>query len=91
MLLWVKAIEAIAQLRPRALARYLFRRDPKLRHATHWYYRMGRRVWLHEIWAFMARDRRLKNGPTVAQFCGASLARDEQPLALPPARTKPDR
>lgn len=89
MLLWVKAIEAIAQLRPRAMARFLFRRDPKLRHATHWYYRMGRRVWLHEIWAFMARDRRLQNGPTVAQFCGASLARDEQPLALPPARTKP--
>lgn len=49
VLLWVKFMEAVMQLRPRALGRWLFHPDPELRHAMRWYYRIGRKVWFHEI------------------------------------------
>ena len=80
LILWVKMIEAIAQLRPRAFRRYVWHPDPKIRHAIRWYYRMGRRVWLHEIRSFLFRDRRLKNGPTLAQFWGAPQDAEEEAL-----------
>src|SRR5262249_49328758 len=46
MILWVKAIEALVQLRPKAIWRTFFQRDLRLRHAMRWYAKMGRRVWL---------------------------------------------
>lgn len=67
--LWVKLIEAVLQLRPKALWRIWLQPDPALRHAQRWYTRMGRGVWLQEIRdALLHRARR---GPTVAQFWGA--------------------
>ncbi len=80
LILWVKVIEAIAQLRSRALRRYIWHPDPKIRHAIRWYYRMGQRVWFHEIRAFLFRDRRLKNGPTLAQFWGTPQDAEEEAL-----------
>ncbi|HEX7970485.1 MAG TPA: magnesium-protoporphyrin IX monomethyl ester anaerobic oxidative cyclase, partial [Stellaceae bacterium] len=71
VLLWVKTIEAVAQLRPRALWRVIAHPDPKIRHAMRWYYRMGRRVWFHEIVSFLFREPRVSDGPTVATFWGA--------------------
>jgi anaerobic magnesium-protoporphyrin IX monomethyl ester cyclase len=80
LIAWVKFIEVLVQSRPRALWRLVAHRDPKIRHAIRWYYRMGRRVWFHEIWNFMLRDRREKNGPTLAQFWGAPQDAEEESM-----------
>lgn len=66
--LWQKAIEAIVQLRPKALKRTYFNRDRAQSHGMRWYARMGRRVWLREISDFLLRDRRTNTGPTLAEL-----------------------
>ncbi|MEK7342327.1 MAG: magnesium-protoporphyrin IX monomethyl ester anaerobic oxidative cyclase [Pseudomonadota bacterium] len=78
LFLWVKLIEAVAQLRPRAVRRWLWHRDAKLRHAIRWYYRMGRRVWVHEILSFLFRDRPCTEVRTVAQHLGAPQDHEEE-------------
>lgn len=78
----IKLLEVALQARPRALARTYFNRDPAARHGMRWYARIGRRVWLHEIWWFLARDRRTRNGPTLAQRFGAPLDREENALLV---------
>jgi len=70
------------QLRPRALRRYVSHRDRKLRHGIRWYYRMGRRVWFHEIWNFVFRDRRLRDGPSLVEFWGAPQDSEEDALRV---------
>lgn len=80
---WVKLIEAVLQLRPRALWRIWMQPDPDLRHAMRWYTAMGRGVWLQEFrdaWRHPARP-----GPTVAEFWGADQL-PEQALARPPRK-----
>ena len=96
VLLWFKFTEMVLQCRPRAIWRVLFHRDAGLRHAMRWYTQMGRRVWPHEILAFL-RDSLLRKGPTVAEFWGAPQDHQEVPLrivrrqhepgASPPPRT----
>lgn len=86
LFLWVKAIEAIAQLRPRALRRWAWHPEPKIRHAIRWYYRMGRRVWLHEVFSFLFRDRYRADGRTVAQLMGD--VQDHEEEASVPARRR---
>ena len=78
LFLWVKLIEAVAQLRPRALLRWAWHSDPKIRHAIRWYYRMGRRVWLHEVASFLFRDRWSSDGRTVADHLGAAQDHEEE-------------
>jgi anaerobic magnesium-protoporphyrin IX monomethyl ester cyclase len=78
--LWQKAIEALVQLRPRALARTWFNRDPAQSHGMRWYTRMGRRVWGHEILDFLFRAKRTRTGPTVAQYWGSTLVMEENAL-----------
>lgn len=78
LFLWVKLIEAAAQLRLRALLRLAWHRDPKIRHAIRWYYRMGRRVWFHEIAGFLFRDRARSDGRTVADYFGAPQDHEEE-------------
>jgi anaerobic magnesium-protoporphyrin IX monomethyl ester cyclase len=80
LIAWVKLIELVAQTRPRALWRLIAHRDPKIRHAIRWYYRMGRRVWFHEIWNFLFRDRRVADGPTLAEFWGAPQDAEEESM-----------
>lgn len=80
---WFKLIEVVLQLRPTALARLLFHGDPDYRHAMRWYTRIGRRVWLHEVYEFIFKTHRLKNGPTLRDFMGESLAEREYALAKP--------
>lgn len=66
--LWVKFIEAVLQLRPKALWRAYLQPDPVLRHAQRWYTRMGKGVWFREIGdALRFRSRPV---PTVAEFWG---------------------
>jgi anaerobic magnesium-protoporphyrin IX monomethyl ester cyclase len=88
VLLWVKTIEVIMQLRPRALLRLLFMRDPAIRRAHHWYYRMGRRVWPHEVLGFLFRERRTADGPTLEEFWGAPQDAEEESM-LPRAAASP--
>lgn len=81
---WVKLIEVLMQARPKALRRTYLHPDPKLRHGMRWYARIGRRVWLHEIWCFLTRDRptRTRTGPSLAQFWGAPQVAEQEALAL---------
>lgn len=83
VLLWVKFIEAVMQLRLRALFRNLLHPDPEVRYAMRWYTRMGRRVWPRELLGFLT-GRRLRNGPRLGEFWGPSLAEHENALAAPP-------
>ncbi|HBL16100.1 MAG: magnesium-protoporphyrin IX monomethyl ester anaerobic oxidative cyclase [Elusimicrobia bacterium GWA2_69_24] len=71
VLLWVKLIEALVQLRPKALWRTFLQPDRKLRHAMRWYGEMGRRVWPYEIGSWLLRDRHTATGPTLERFWGA--------------------
>lgn len=86
VLLWVKAIEVIVQLRPRALWRTFLQPDPRLRHGMRWYTEMGRRVWLHEVKSFLFRDRRVEDGPTVGELWGAP--QDEEERSMVPIRIR---
>jgi hypothetical protein len=69
-LLWVKLIEAVAQLRPRSLRRLFAHPDPALRAAMRWFYAIGRQVWPHEIWQFLFHDHRTTRGPALDRFLG---------------------
>ena len=82
--LWVKLIEVLAQTRPRALFRTYLHPDRAARHGMRWYARIGRRVWLHEVWTFLTRDTRITNGPTLQEFWGAP--QDAEQEALSPRR-----
>lgn len=82
--LWVKAIEFILQSRPLALWRLVTHPDKKIRAAQRWYYQMGRRVWFHEMFDFLFRDRRRRGGPSLVDFWGPSLAAEENALAIRP-------
>ncbi|MBN1358963.1 MAG: magnesium-protoporphyrin IX monomethyl ester anaerobic oxidative cyclase [Sedimentisphaerales bacterium] len=68
VLLWVKLIEAVMQLRPRALWRVFAHPDPALRAAMGWYHRIGRQVWPYEIRNFIFHDGRGQYGPSLAEF-----------------------
>ena len=81
VLLWFKFTEMVLQSRPKALARILFHRDAGLRQAMRWYTQMGRRVWPHEIRGFLFRDRRIKRGPTLAEFWGAPQEAEEEAMS----------
>ena len=82
--LWVKLIEVMVQARPKALYRTYFNRDPVARHGMRWYSRIGKRVWLHEIWCFLFRDSRGAVGPALSQFWGAPQDALEEALAVGP-------
>lgn len=68
VLLWVKLIEAVCQLRPKALFRLLAHPDRACRAGMRWYSNIGRRVWFYEIWQWLLFDRRTQHGPSVAEF-----------------------
>ncbi len=65
---WMKLTEAIVQLRPRALSRVLFHRDPRIRKALRWCYGVGARAWLFEVRAFFFRRRAACDDFTVGWF-----------------------
>jgi anaerobic magnesium-protoporphyrin IX monomethyl ester cyclase len=70
IVLWVKVIEAIAQLRPKSLWRVLAHPDPAFRSAMRWYYKIGAKVWPYELKNFLFRKRRARWSPTLAEFWG---------------------
>ncbi|MFT5680221.1 MAG: anaerobic magnesium-protoporphyrin IX monomethyl ester cyclase [Myxococcota bacterium] len=82
LLAMVKAIEVAAQTRPRAIKRLLTESDPKIRHAQWWYYRMGRRVWFHEVGEFIREHRALlTDGPSLRAFWGAPQDAEEESMS----------
>ncbi|HSL47407.1 MAG TPA: magnesium-protoporphyrin IX monomethyl ester anaerobic oxidative cyclase [Anaerolineales bacterium] len=68
VILCVKLIEFIMQIRPRALKRLFFHEDARLRDAMHWYTNIGRKVWLHELFHFFFRDRSSKAPVRLSEF-----------------------
>jgi anaerobic magnesium-protoporphyrin IX monomethyl ester cyclase len=88
VLAMVKAMEAVMQLRPRALARLVAHPDASFRGAMRWYYRIGRKVWPHEVAGFFFRERRVEKGPTVGELWGPSQEHEERPNVVE-ARVEP--
>ena len=86
---WVKFIELVMQLRPKALWRLWTHPDRGIRDAHYWYYRIGRRVLFFEIGNFLFRERtkHVVNGPTLEEFWGAP--QDAEENALQVTRRKP--
>jgi anaerobic magnesium-protoporphyrin IX monomethyl ester cyclase len=82
VLLWVKLIEAVSQLRPKSLWRLLAHPDQGFRRAMHWYYSIGRRVWPYELWHWFFRDRRTARGPTLAEFLSGGCPTADRGLAV---------
>jgi anaerobic magnesium-protoporphyrin IX monomethyl ester cyclase len=52
---------------------------------------MGRRVWFHEIFAFLFRDRARRRDLSVAQFMGASQDGEEEAMAVTARARSPER
>lgn len=78
----VKTIEVVAQTRPRAIRRLLTQRDPRLRHAQRWYYRMGQRVWRHEVREFLREHGALAaDGPSLRAFWGQPQDAEEESMS----------
>ena len=84
--LWGKLIEAVLQGRWTAWKRVLFSHDREITHAMRWYTQMGRRVWLHEWWDFLAHKRPRRSGISLEAFYGSSLSQQEYVLARAPKR-----
>jgi anaerobic magnesium-protoporphyrin IX monomethyl ester cyclase len=91
VLLWVKSIEAICQLRPKSLYRLLAHPDPLLRAGMRWYSSIGRRVWTYEIWQWLFHDRRASKGTgaVLARFLNDGWKQNSD-LALPKPFTAPN-
>jgi anaerobic magnesium-protoporphyrin IX monomethyl ester cyclase len=53
VLVWVKLIETVCQLRPKSILRLLAHPDPLVRAGMRWYSNIGRRVWCYEIWQWL--------------------------------------
>lgn len=76
VILYVKMIEIILQTRPKALLRLFFHPEKKLRHAMWWYTRIGRRVWIWELYQFFFVTPLLKHRKLVREFWSSSVAID---------------
>ncbi len=68
VMVWVKFIEAVMQLRPQSLWRVIAHPDLSIRDGIRWYYQIGRRVWPFEVLKFFFGERRQKEGPTLSEF-----------------------
>jgi anaerobic magnesium-protoporphyrin IX monomethyl ester cyclase len=79
VMLWVKFIEAICQLRPKSLWRTFAHPDRRLRDGMRWYSNIGRRVWTYEIWQWLFYDRRIGDGPALREFLRGGWKRQPQP------------
>ena len=80
LFIWFKSTELILQLRPKALWRLLLHPDPVFRQSMRWYSEMGRRVWLHEVFEFLFKTVRERNGPSLKAFLGSTLETREYAL-----------
>lgn len=82
VLLWVKFIEAVMQLRPKSLWRLFRRRDRSIRAGMRWYYHIGRKVWFYEIWNFLFKDRHLKKSISLEEFWGEPQDEEQEAMEI---------
>lgn len=68
VILYVKLIELIMQTRPKAIKRWLFHKDRRLRKAMFWYNNIGKRVWVYEWFQFLFKEKRSKNPKPIKDF-----------------------
>lgn len=80
--LWVKFIEVVLQLRPKALWRTFFQPDHVARYGMRWFTRMGRKVFFHEWWQFWVRDRHVCRGVTLREYWGEPQDQQAVPLQV---------
>ncbi len=57
VLFYVKMIELVMQARPKAIYRWLFHKDRRLRKAMFWYNNIGKRVWFYEWFEFIFKHK----------------------------------
>lgn len=88
VLAWVKSMEVILQMRPASLRRVLAHPDRGIRDGHRWYYEMGRRVWLREVWRWFFSDRRTDDGPTLRAFWGEPQHDEERSMTVVPLRRR---
>jgi anaerobic magnesium-protoporphyrin IX monomethyl ester cyclase len=68
VILCVKLIELVMQIRPSALKRLFFHQDARLRDAMRWYTNIGRKVWFYELFHFFFTDKHRSTGMRVGEF-----------------------
>lgn len=68
VILYVKLIEIIMQMRPVALKRLLFHKEARLRSAMRWYTNIGRRVWIWELYQFFFVTKLVKRTVKMHEF-----------------------
>lgn len=68
VILCVKLIELIMQVRPRALKRLFLYKDARLRDAMRWYTNIGRRVWFFELLQFFFKGGNQGPGIKLSEF-----------------------
>ncbi len=68
VILLVKLIEVIMQIRPKAIKRWLFHKDMRLRSAMYWYNNIGKRVWFYELFKFFFLEKRASNPIMMKDF-----------------------
>jgi anaerobic magnesium-protoporphyrin IX monomethyl ester cyclase len=68
VILYVKLIEVIMQMRPKALRRWLFHKDKRLRKAMFWYNNIGKRVFIFELYQFFFVNKRAKKPTPIKVF-----------------------
>ena len=83
---WMKFIEAVVQLRPSSLHRLFFHPDRGFRAAMRWYYGIGRRVWVYEVWNWLFTDRRTTQGPSVKEYWSSHVHSGPRPAQQPGMR-----
>jgi anaerobic magnesium-protoporphyrin IX monomethyl ester cyclase len=64
---WVKLMEAGMQLRPKAVGRLLLHPDRSIRRAMRWYYKIGIKVWFHQVGSWRW-DQMAKTAESLAVF-----------------------
>ena len=89
VLLWFKFTEMVLQCRPKAICRVLFHPDARPAPGDALVHADGTPgLALREFRNFL-RDRRLKDGPTVAEFWGAPQDAEEESMSARPERGGP--
>ncbi|TAK94776.1 MAG: magnesium-protoporphyrin IX monomethyl ester anaerobic oxidative cyclase [Verrucomicrobia bacterium] len=91
VLLWVKFIEAICQLRPKSLFRLLAHSDKRFRAGMRWYSNIGRRVWPYEVWHWLFLDHRTRHGPTLAEFLKGGWKMEPEKISRLQVAVRPER
>lgn len=68
VILYVKLIELIMQTRPKAIKRWLFHPDRRIRKAMFWYNNIGKRVFIWELYQFFFKTKLVERPLPIKDF-----------------------